>query len=185
MEMPLEKTIPVRPIPESYWVIPDRFLAGEYPTTPHAPEFTRKRLGSFLQAGFNTFINLTGIGETECYEKALREAAKPHSTKIEYLRFPIVDFDLPKVEAMKATLDAIDAAVSGGRKLYVHCYGGIGRTGTVIGCYLVRHGRTGAEALAQLGNWWRSVPKSGRYPHSPETIKQEQFILNWVEANKV
>ena len=31
--------------------------------------------------------------------------------------------------------------------MYLHCWGGVGRTGTVVGCWLVRHGRTGDEAL--------------------------------------
>ena len=41
--------------------------------------------------------------------------------------------------------------------VYVHCWGGIGRTGTVVGCWLVRHGMTGDEALAEFaspGRWF-------------------------------
>ena len=32
----------------------------------------------------------------------------------------------------------------------MHCWGGVGRTGTTVGCWLVRHGRSGTEALAEL-----------------------------------
>ena len=46
---------------------------------------------------------------------------------------------------------------------------GIGRTGTTIGCYLVRHGLENKQALAQLATWWRAVPKSAYNPQSPET----------------
>jgi hypothetical protein len=50
------------PIPESYWVIPRRFLAGEYPGGFNR-ERVRQRMNAFLEAGINTFINLTGPDE--------------------------------------------------------------------------------------------------------------------------
>ena len=176
--------LPEKPIPESYWVIPGRLLAGEYPGVSYAPEITRKRLEAFLMAGFNTVIDLTWEGETEDYKPVLRDQAGNFGLNVECLQFPIGDFGLPTPEAMTATLDAIDGALARGRKIYLHCFGGIGRTGTVVGCYLTRHGLTGVEAILQLANWWQYVPKSARYPHSPETIQQEQFIRNWLEQKK-
>ena len=179
-----EKTTLPRPIPESYWVIPGQFLAGEYPGTAYFPELTRKRLGSFLLAGFNTFIDLTSPGENEPYDTILREEARYHNLAVQYAQLPVDDFGLPSPLEMKTTLDAIDAALLAGRKLYVHCYGGIGRTGTTVGCYLVRHGLDGQQALAQLAAWWQAVPKSRRYPHSPETSQQEQFVREWADHEK-
>ena len=173
------KTVPTRPILESYWVLPGKFLAGEYPAVSYAPEVTIKRLHAFLDAKFNTFIDLTTPGETVEYASILREEAGYYELKVEYQRFPIGDFGLPTSAAMNATLDAIDAALFQERKIYLHCYGGIGRTGTAVGCYLVRHGYSGEQALAQLAEWWHTVPKSDRYSHSPETPAQEQFILQW------
>ena len=71
---------------------------------------------------------------------------------------------------MSDILDAIDAALRDGKTVYVHCWGGVGRTGTVIGCWLVRHGKTGDEALSQIAEWWwRGVQKVRRQPRSPET----------------
>ncbi len=156
-------------------------LAGEYPGALYAPEITRKRLDSFLQAGFNTIIDLTCEGEAEDYRPMLREQASFLRMEVECLRFPIGDYGLPTQESMVAILDAIDEALGRKRKVYLHCYGGIGRTGTTVGCYLSRHGLTGAEAIRQLADWWQQVPKSARYPHSPETVQQEQFIRNWPE----
>lgn len=170
---------PPRPIPESYWVIPGQFLAGEYPGTAYFPELTRKRLGAFLAAGFDTFIDLTSPGEIEPYEPLLREEAGYYNLPVQHIRLPIGDFGLPQPAQMTATLDALAAALSAGRKPYLHCYGGIGRTGTVVGCYLVCQGLTGQQALDQLAAWWKHVPKSSRYPHSPETLQQEQFVREW------
>jgi len=80
---------------------------------------------------------------------------------------------------MKTILDKLDESLRTGRKVYLHCWGGIGRTGTTVGCYLVRRGMSGAEALSQLDAWWRGVPKSHLHPHSPETLEQAAFIRGW------
>lgn len=171
---------PPRPIPESYWVVPDRFLAGEYPGR-YEFEQTTRRLDAFLEAGFDAFFDLTQPNELPPYLSVLKEQAKVYDRQIEYTRFPIDDLGLPARVDMKATLDAIDAALGRARKVYLHCWGGVGRTGTVVGCYLVRHGKTGRQALAQLGRWWQQVPKSHLHPRSPEVEAQVKFILDWKE----
>ena len=167
-----------RPIPESYWVEPDRLLAGEYPGQ-YDPENSRRRLDAFLQAGFNTFIDLTKPNETIAYLPMLLEEAKLFGVEVKHVRFPIGDFGLPTPELMSSILDTIDSDLKAGRKIYLHCWGGIGRTGTTVGCFLVRHGKSGDEALAQLAGWWQTVPKSRLHQHSPETREQVEFIRNW------
>lgn len=160
------------PILESYWVVPGKFLAGEYPLHKDVEESTR-RIAGFLDAGIDTFIDLTEAGELIPYEPFLRGHA------ITCHRFAIGDYGLPSKEKMTTILDTIDAALATGHKVYVHCWGGVGRTGTTVGCYLVRHGMTGSQALGQLAHWWRNVPKSARFPRSPETDAQVKFILDW------
>lgn len=173
-------TVDERPIPETYWVEPDRFLAGEYPGRPN-DELTRQRLDRFLAQGFDTFIDLTTEGEMPSYHPILIEQARIYGLTVRHLRFPIGDFGLPTREGMVATLNAIDSALTEGHKVYVHCWGGIGRTGTTVGCYLAHRGLNGDQALRQLAEWWREVPKSAVHPHSPETLQQMQFVLAWKE----
>lgn len=174
--------VPARPILESYWVISGRLLAGEYPGVSLAPEITRRRLDAFLEAGINTIINLTIEDEAEDYTCLLQEQASYYGTDLECLHFPIADFGLPTHKLMTEILDAIDHALACGRKVYVHCYGGIGRTGVTVGCFLVRRGYTGQQALQELAGWWCNVPKSARHLHSPETFQQAEFILHWSEG---
>jgi len=169
-----------RPIPESYWVEPGRFLAGEYPGRYYGEQLYQ-RLDSFLDFGINTFIDLTDSNELPSYVPELSERARYYELEIHYKRYTVTDFDIPTPERMKEILDAIDAALAAERKVYVHCFGGIGRTGTTVGCYLVRHGHTGGEALAQLAEWWQTVPKRRFWPRTPETDEQRNFILNWEE----
>ena len=167
-----------RPIPESYWVEPGRLLAGEYPAQFDS-EQTRRRIDALIQAGFNSFIDLTKPNETIAYIRTLLDEAKLYEVEFKHRRFPIGDFGLPTPEVMNSILDTIDAELQAGRKIYLHCWGGIGRTSTTVGCYLVRRGKTGEEALRQLAEWWQTVPKSHIHLRSPETREQAEFIRNW------
>lgn len=169
-----------RPIPESYWVIPGRFLAGQYPGG-FEREQVRQRMDKFLEAGIDTFFDLTKPGELPPYESILREQADVYGKNVRLLRFSVADFGLPSPTGMIATLNALDTALKEGRKVYLHCWAGVGRTGTVVGCYLVRHGMSGEQALAQLAEWWKDDPRRDRYKRSPETDAQVQFVLHWHE----
>jgi hypothetical protein len=168
-------------LPESYWVLPGQFLAGEYPGH-YDQEQTRLRLDKLLEAGIDTFIDLTRPDELQPYESILKEQAHAYGREVAYQRHPILDRGLPSAEQMTETLNAIDAALAHGGKVYVHCWGGVGRTGTTVGCFLVRHGRTGRQAMEQIAEWWQAMPKNEFYPRSPETDEQVQFILDWNEA---
>ena len=172
-----------KPITESYWVIPGRLLAGEYPA--HFDEsLTHKRVDALIEAGFDLFIDLTRLRETVPYADTLLEQAKTYNAEVSHQRFSIGDMGLPTPEQMNTILDMIDSNLEAGHKIYLHCWGGIGRTGTTVGCYLVRQGKTGEEALRQLAAWWRSVPKSRYHPTSPETDAQMDFILAWAKHDR-
>jgi len=170
----------LRPISESYWLQPGRFLAGEYPAAAYV-ERARERLVRFLETGINTFFDLTIPNELPPYYPILFVEADKRGIEVQHERFPILDHNIPPHSTMTAALDAIDSALQAGRNIYVHCWGGIGRTGTTVGCYLVRHGLTGEQALAQLAGLWKDVPKSSYFPRSPETERQIQFVMRWKE----
>jgi hypothetical protein len=172
-----------RPISESYWVEPGRFLAGEHPAK-FDEELTRKRLDALLEAGFDGFIDLTHANEMFPYANILLEEAHAYEMETAHHRFPIGDFGLPTPKMMNAILDKIEESLQARRKIYLHCWGGIGRTGTTVGCYLVRQGKTAEQALEQLSAWWREVPKSQVHPCSPETEEQVNFIRTWAEHDK-
>ena len=101
-----------------------------------------------------------------------------------HAQHPIADGHVPRSrEEMARILDAIDEALGDGRTAYLHCWGGVGRTGTVVGCWLVRHGRTGDEALAQIAEWWQGVEKAYRQLRSPETPQQHAYVRDWVDPS--
>ena len=78
---------------------------------------------------------------------------------------------------MRTILDAIAANRDG--VTYLHCWGGVGRTGTVAGCLLVEAGFTADEAIALLARKWLVMEKRNSHPRTPETHAQYEFIRTW------
>lgn len=169
------------PIIESYWVKENLFLAGEYPGS-YNPEEARRKIDSFLECGIRTFIDLTQPHELVPYEPILREQAGIFDYQTSYQRFAIRDHGVPSIQTMSLILDAIDSAIENNSPVYVHCWGGVGRTGTVVGCYLVRHGMTPKQALARVAELYGTRPKDFYLPTSPETEAQFEFVRGWRET---
>jgi len=174
-----------RPIPNSYWATP-LVLACEYPFTPREPECPK--LDALLRSGIRTFIDLTEEGELVPYIGQLPQRCTflgIDVTEIEYHRFPIRDRCLPpSLELVCAILDTLNGNASKNRISAVHCRGGIGRTGMVIGCWLVNSGvaRDGAHALSIIASEWKDVEKYCRYPNSPETGPQCDFVYRYTRS---
>jgi protein tyrosine/serine phosphatase len=133
------------PFPRSYWVVPGKFLAGYYPGSRDSST-TQRKLEGLLEHGIRHLINLMG-GETFIpYEQQLENIAAKGDIPIKLVHMPIRDTDVPTVEGMVAILDEIDRAIRQNPRVYLHCWGGRGRTGTAVACYLARHGMGVGEA---------------------------------------
>jgi len=172
------------PHANSYWVLEGRLMGGEYPGHPREGD-ARERVARHLAAGITFFLDLTEEGELDSYSEHLPANHPASGIPIVHKRMPIKDVDVPRSPAeMIAILDVIDTALEQGQLVYIHCWGGVGRTGTVVGCYFVRRGSTGQEALVKLAELWRTVEKSKRKPVSPETEGQRAFVLHWAEGDK-
>jgi protein-tyrosine phosphatase len=109
----------------------------------------------------------------------LFEEAGYSGIEIAYHRMAIPDFSTPSIEAMHEILDLLESHLQAGRSVYVHCWGGIGRTGTVIGCYLVRNGTSRSEVLGKIADLRKRVPD--RWRSSPETDEQRRMVELWKE----
>src|SRR5574340_800458 len=170
-------SIPGTPFANAYWVLPGRLLAGEYPGD-REPQKARRKLTHMLQTGVRVFVDLTHPSNSlETYHDILREEADDLGVEVEIYEHPIEDFYTPEPLAMKAILDQIDQALLEEKTVYVHCWGGIGRTGTVIGCFLVRHGLEGDAALKRLAELRQSTPKG--WLDAPESPEQVKMVREW------
>ncbi len=169
---------PARPFPNTYWVEPGRLLAGEYPGASVLAE-TEARLGDLIACGIDTCIDLTEAGELPQYAELLASLAPG----VVHQRFPVVDHGVPDDDGfMTQVLDTIDTALASGKRVYVHCRAGVGRTGTVIGCYLIRRGLQSEVALDRLEQLWQQSARSQVIPYVPETAAQARFVRAWRES---
>ena len=173
---------PPLPIPESYWVVPGLLLAGEYPFSFEEDE-GRERLRAFLDAGIRLFVDLTEpresgrLGPLEPYAEALAGEAAARGVEVRVVRHPVRDMGVPADGGLERIVGELEGAVARGEPAYVHCWGGIGRTGTAVAAFLARsRGLSGNEALELLDDLWQGVPKSATFPESPQTEAQREAV---------
>ena len=171
------------PFPKSWWVEDGLLLAGCFPGDPDQGE-ARKKLQGLLDAGVRVFISLQEPEETSPwgpfapYMPLAEQLAREAGMELEHVNFPIVDLGVPTKEFMAAILEKIRQARSAGRCVYVHCWGGHGRTATVVGCWLREQGLTGEEALERIADLRRHDPYLAGQ-RSPQTHAQRKMILEW------
>jgi protein-tyrosine phosphatase len=160
-----------RPITQCYWVVPGKLLAGEYPRDKEEAT-SQEKINALLDAGVSVFVDLTEEHEgLRSYTSLIGKAI--------HRRFAIRDVAVPdSPETTIQILDTIDRYIQQGEMVYVHCWGGVGRTGVIIGCWLARHDHGGEAALIRLRKLWTQCPKSATH-ESPETRDQERYIQSW------
>ena len=86
------------------------------------------------------------------------------------LHLPVPDLAPPTSEQLERGVAAVERAIADGQKVAVHCGAGLGRTGTLLACYLVKRGLGPDEAIARV----RAVR-----PGSVETLQQEVAIRTY------
>ncbi|MAS93121.1 MAG: hypothetical protein CMO55_07985 [Verrucomicrobiales bacterium] len=170
------------PFSNSYWLEPGRILCGEYPRDFDDLE-DHEGMTAILQAGARVFVDLTEEGELKPYSPialatALQLGIDPG--ELEFHRHPVRDVSVPKSTLeMQGILRTIRFARQRHKTVYLHCWGGRGRTGTVAGCALrdLFH-LSGDKALVCLNERWQACAKS-EWSDSPETEEQREFVRSF------
>jgi len=172
------------PYERSYLVLPNKLLAGEIPSSKTESRKIEK-INNLLDCNIDVIINLMEEVEKnfsneilEDYSITLLKEAVKKNKKIEVFRYAIKDLNIPTESFMVEILNKIDEQIALGKRVYVHCWGGVGRTGTVIGCYLIRHGFAEPENVIDTINYLKRTTNIA-HRSSPETEEQCQFVLNW------
>lgn len=161
----------------SYWLIDGQLLAGGYPGGMTEAE-TRQKLKAILGCGIRSFVDLTDPEDPlEPYENVLREMASELGLEVIYSRLSIRDMWIPTTDLMSTILGTIEGELAAGRPVFFHCWGGIGRTGTVAGCWLVEQGHSCDDALTRIMRL--RVATTAGWMESPQTAQQKSFVRAW------
>lgn len=164
-----------RPLYQSY-SLGSNLFAGEYPGDKYG-EKAEHKLQQMIHFGVRHFIDLTEEGELTPYAHLL----PPECT---HTRFPIRDVSVPHstddvyklIVRIKELVNREDGYV------YIHCWGGVGRTGVIVACYLAEEMERPSfdEVMKTLRDRFSDMPKS-THRVTPETKEQETFIAKYIQ----
>ncbi len=116
--------------------------------------------------GFEAIVSLTEFPLSEVLTEEFGFSVK---------HIPVRDFEAPTLEQIESFVAFAEKARSEGKKIIVHCDAGVGRTGTMLACYLVSKGYSAADAIEEVRT---------KRPGSLETIEQEEVVLKFEGNNE-
>jgi protein tyrosine phosphatase (PTP) superfamily phosphohydrolase (DUF442 family) len=168
----------------SYWAVPGKLLAGGYPGSEDPIEEERNLKG-LIRAGIRHVISLLEPQEYgrpddpfPPYVDHMESIAEKLKISVTFDQISIKDFSAPTERQMVRILNQIDICIKYDKPVYVHCRGGKGRTATVVGCYLARHGFAAGNDVIEMIKELRKNTRDFSDP-SPETKKQINMVVNW------
>ena len=141
---------------------------------PRGGDWLRDEIADWKRSGINTVLSLLEPAEEKDLD--LRdEQAEVQRLGLEFLSFAIPDRDVPRSEEKLAqALEKVDRALSNGKNVLVHCRQGVGRSGLVAACLLVRKGMSPGAAVEKIS--------AARGVAVPETELQREWIDHFAVA---
>jgi protein-tyrosine phosphatase len=151
-------------------------MAGSYPL--RNTKSNNRIRASVLKQKFDVFINLMQEDEKDHDGNYFKDYKSFINYDTTIIRIPIKDMDIPTPFQTMKLIKTIDRFINDNKKIYLHCWGGLGRTGTIVGCYLIE------KKLANKINVFSKINElkansSLAKLNSPQTEEQKAFIINW------
>lgn len=170
-----------RPINECYWVEPGRLLAGEHPGH-WDPSVVRRRMTALLDAGIRLFVDLSEPADAvHPYKAILEKVCRDRGIYAQYLSVPLRENAVPEhMEDVVFVLGAIHSELISGGRAYLHCSDGVGRTGMVVGCWLVERGCDRESALDELASRFAAMNKASKFRSTPSSAPQADWVERWI-----
>ncbi len=109
----------------------------------------------------------SGVGALVSLTEEPLDARAVGELGFRYLHLPVMDFEAPTQEQIDRFVAFVDACLADGVAVLAHCGAGLGRTGTMLACYLVSRGMKPDTAIRKIRR---------ERPGSIETPGQERCI---------
>lgn len=140
---------------------------------PQHPREAERKLETDLRAirnwGAKALVSLLEVYEFELLQiRGLPD--KAWAAGLEWHHLPIRDMEIPErifEQAWLETGDRLRALLRSGQRVVLHCYAGLGRTGTIAARLLVEFGVTPEEAIRRV--------RAAR-PGAIQTKEQEKYV---------
>jgi protein-tyrosine phosphatase len=98
------------------------------------------------------------------------------------LSHPISDDSVIGQFGYDMILEDIQTELDNGRIVYAHCWAGVGRTGTVIGCRLIDDGLDYKDAIVRLAELRAGTRKA--HMRCPQTASQHHLLSDRSDRRK-
>lgn len=148
------------------WLIPLKLAGISIPKT-------RDQIRAFHHANIGLVVT---VMEEERLPKEWFE-----DRPIENIYYAVENYGTPSIEEMDEIISMMEEMIKNDQAVLVHCGGGKGRAGTVLSCFVAKHGISGnlQEYPQMTATESISYVREMR-PGSVESRKQEKFISNYV-----
>ena len=158
----------------AWWVEPGRLLAGEYPGAK-APAKAERKVRLLMLNRVDSIVDLTTpLDGLASYREAMETAARGTGRELRHFARPIPDMGVIDHDGYDRILARIRDEMDSGRVVYVHCWGGKGRTCTVIGCLLIDGGLDYQGAISRIAELRAGTRKA--IDPCPESEAQHRLL---------
>ncbi len=135
----------------------------------------RADLGVLKAAGADVVVNLMEVEEMARWQMQ-NYFAQARKVGLETVHFPIRDMDIPDDRAaVRALVRKLHDHLGAGRRVVIHCLGGLGRSGTVAACLLTENGLSAREAVRLVRQFREGAV---------QTQAQEDFVYAYREIGE-
>ncbi|MCO7223421.1 dual specificity protein phosphatase family protein [Pleionea sp. CnH1-48] len=133
-------------------------------------EWLEEDVKYFASLGVTKVVSL--LESDEEFELGLRnEKNALQAEGIDFLRFAIKDRNLPEPRSFGHLVDNLYRDIQNGQSIAVHCRAGIGRTGVLACCLLIKDNLAPEQAIDQVS--------AVRNIRIPDTQEQFDFICDY------
>ena len=156
--------------PMSNWVIPGKLMQGAYPGDKDL-QLHKDKLDAILSSGVTTFISLMEEKESKRF-RSYKDYVNEKRPQTKFLNLPVPDRGVTSDEKiMKLAKCIADMIKTSDEVFYIHCWGGHGRSGTLVAIILSQLGYFVDDALELVRKHHMERTYNG-HVHSPQTKEQ-------------
>jgi len=146
-------------LPNFDWLLENKLAAMPYPESEDA--FTL-----LYRIGIRAVLNLS---EAPYHYEA------PNTIGMLTRHIPVIDYTAPTLQQVKQAVAMISSCLDKNMPVAVHCLAGLGRTGTILACYLVAMGMPANNAIIIIREW---RPGSIEIPQQEAVVYEYERFVN-------